>query len=271
MKFATLIILALVIALVMAPAALVAQGRGGQAPAQLTTPQAAAPIDVTGYWVSQIVDEWRFRVTPQKGDVPYLPINADARRIANAWDPDKDIADGKQCRAYGAVGVMQRPGRLHITWENDRTLRIDSDAGTQTRLLHFGATPAQKGERSWQGYSAAQWNVAGRPLLDTGGTGFVPGLGARGPARGGTLIVKTDNMSSGYIRKNGVPYSDDAVLTEYFNVVTNTAAGAQNQLYLAVTAFVEDPKFLNLPFIRTYDFKRQPDAAGWDPTPCLPK
>jgi hypothetical protein len=257
-------------AVMLAPAGMNAQGRGG-APAQPTTPQAAAPIDVTGYWVSQIVDEWRFRVTPQKGDIPYLPINADARRVANAWDPDKDIAEGKQCRAYGAVGVMQRPGRLHVTWENDRTLRIDADAGTQTRLLHFGAAPAQKGARNWQGYSTAQWVVAGRPLLDTGGTGFVPGLGARGPNRGGTLIAKTDNMLSGYIRKNGVPYSEEAVLTEYFNLVTNAAPGAQNQPYLVVTAFVEDPKFLTGPFIRTYTFKKQSDASGWDPTPCLPK
>src|SRR6266566_3189572 len=115
-----------VAAFMLAPGRLNAQGRGAPAPTQPTTPQAAAPIDVTGYWVSQIVDEWRFRVTPQKGDIPYLPINADARKVANAWDPDKDIADGKQCRAYGAVGVMQRPGRLHVTWDNDRTLRIDA-------------------------------------------------------------------------------------------------------------------------------------------------
>src|SRR2546430_8879445 len=117
-----------------------AQGRGGPA-GPPPVAKAAAPFDPTGYWVSEIVDEWRFRVTPQKGDIPYLPINAEARRIANAWDPDKDIADGKQCRAYGAVGVMQRPGRLHVTWDNDRTLRIDADAGTQTRLLHFGIPP----------------------------------------------------------------------------------------------------------------------------------
>ena len=74
------------------------------------TARQAAPIDLTGYWVSLIVDEWRFRVTPQKGDIVYLPLNAQARQIANAWDPDKDQADGNACKAYGAVGVMQRPG-----------------------------------------------------------------------------------------------------------------------------------------------------------------
>jgi len=148
------------------------------------------PIDVTGYWVSQIVDEWRFRVTPQKGDIPYLPINADARKVANAWDPDKDIADGKQCRAYGAVGVMQRPGRLHVTWENDRTVRIDADAGTQTRLLHFGIPPAQKGERSWQGLFSGAVGGCGTPSARHRRHRVRSGLGGRGPNRGGTLIVK---------------------------------------------------------------------------------
>src|SRR5580704_16038018 len=112
-------------------AALYAQ-RPAEAP---RTAQAAAPIDLTGYWVSMIVDEWRFRVTPQKGDIVYLPINATARRIALAWDPAKDEAEGNQCKAYGAVGVMQRPGRLHITWDDDNTLRIETDAGGQTRLV----------------------------------------------------------------------------------------------------------------------------------------
>jgi len=249
-------------------AALHAQGRAAPPPGPPTTPKAAAPIDLTGYWVSMIVDEWRFRVSPQKGDIVYIPLNAEARRIANAWDPAKDEADGQQCKAYGAVGVMQRPGRLHITWENDSTLRIDADAGTQTRLLHFGAPPAQKGAPTWQGYSSAQWLVGARALLDTGGTGFVPGLGPGGNMpRGGTLRVTTTNMLSGYLRKNGVPYSANAVLNEYFNFVT----GGQGEPYFVVTAMVDDPTYLNQQFIRTYNFKKQPDASGWEPTPCLPR
>jgi len=234
---------------------LLAQGRGGAAtPANA---RAAAPADYTGYWVSQIVDEWRFRVTPQKGDIPYLPINAEARRIANAWDPAKDEADGNQCRAYGAVGVMQRPGRLHITWADDNTLKIEADAGTQTRLLHFGAMAVPAGEAGWQGYSHAEWDV---PRVGRGA--------AAAPLRGAnTLKVVTTHMKPGYIRKNGVPYSANAVLTEYFNLVT----GPTGQPYIAVTAFVEDPLYLNGPFIRTYTFKKQDDATGWDPTPCWPR
>jgi hypothetical protein len=252
-----------------ASASLYAQGRAPLPPGPPTTPKAAAPIDLTGYWVSMIVDEWRFRVSPQKGDILYMPINAEARRLANAWDPAKDEADGQQCKAYGAVGVMQRPGRLHIAWENDNTLRIDADAGTQTRLLHFGAPPAQKGAPTLQGYSSAQWLVGNRVLLDMGGSGFAPGLGpgGRNMPRGGTLRVTTTNMLPGYLRKNGVPYSANAVLNEYFNFVT----GGQGGPYFVVTAMVDDPAYLNLPFIRTYNFKKQPDASGWEPIPCLPR
>jgi len=241
-----------------APAVMYAQaGRGGPPPAP-PAPRAAAPIDVTGYWVSLIVDEWRFRVSPQKGDIPYLPINAEARKIAMAWDPDKDEAAGSQCKAYGAVGVMQRPGRLHITWVDDNTLRVETDAGTQTRTLHFGpAAPAQRGEASWQGYSIAQWEVVGAGR----GRGGVPPP----PAKTGTLKVVTTNLLPGYLRKNGVPYSGNAVLTEYFNRL----AGADDQVYLTVTAMLEDPAYLNQPFVRTYQFKQLPDASGWDPTPCL--
>jgi len=233
-------------------------GRGG-APAPVAAKTSPAAIDLTGYWVSLIVDEWRFRVTPQKGDILYLPINAEARRVANDWDPARDEADGNECRAYGAVGVMQRPGRLHITWEDDNTLRIDADSGTQTRFLHFGRAPAQKGAPSWQGYSAAEWTAPGSGLgrgLGMPRSNALPGTG--------TLRVATTNMLPGYIRKNGVPYSANAVLTEWFNRV----AGTDGQPYLAVTAQVDDSAYLTQPFLRTYTFKKQNDASGWEPTPC---
>jgi hypothetical protein len=235
-----------------------------QRPAPPRTAQAAAPIDLTGYWVSQIVDEWRFRVTPQKGDIAYLPINAEARKVAVAWDPDKDKADGVECKAYGAVGVMQRPGRLHIYWKDENTLQIDADAGTQTRILHFGQGSVPASDPTWQGYSVAQWLVRGRPLNDQGrGFGALPP-----PGRGsGSLEVVTTKMKPGYIRKNGVPYSGNAVLTEYMNIL----AGQQGDVYLAVTASVQDPTYLNQPFLRTYTFKKVADATGWDPTPCWNK
>jgi hypothetical protein len=97
-----------------------------------------APVDLTGYWVAYVTEDWRWRmVTPLKGDAASIPTNAESRTVLNAWDPAKDEAAGLQCKSYGAPAIMRVPGRLHITWQDDLTLKIDTDAGQQTRLLHF--------------------------------------------------------------------------------------------------------------------------------------
>jgi len=74
----------------------------------------------------------------------------------------------------------------------------------------------------------------------------------------------TTNLKSGYLRKNGIPYSDDAKLTEYFDVVRIRSGDT----LLMVTSIVDDPKYLRQSFIVTTQFKRQGDAKGWEPTPC---
>jgi hypothetical protein len=235
--------------LVICPALLRAQN---PAAAPLTG-RTAAPFDITGYWVALITDDWRYRMlTPPKGNVDYLPVNAEGRRIAEAWDPAKDEANGEQCKAYGAGGVMRLPGRLHITWEGDNTLRIDTDAGTQTRRFFFAGSQPPPAQSSLQGYSAARWDVAGR---------------GRGPAPGfGQLTVTTTRLRPGYLRKNGVPYSGNAVLNEYFVRLAD-----KGQEYLVLTIMVDDPLYLQQPYVKTYQYRKQPDASGWNPTPCSAK
>lgn len=213
-----------------------------------------APYDLTGHWVALVTDDWRYRMlVPPKGNADYLPVNAEARRVMAAWDPARDEAAGEACRGYGAAGIMRLPGRLHITWENDDTLRMDLDAGTQTRRFVFGSAPPA-GEPSWQGSSSARWMFPG------GGRG-------RGGARPqtGQLVVTTTNMRPGYLRKNGIPYSAGATLTEYYVRLVDHQDG---QEYLAVTTMVDDPQYLAQPYVKTYQFKKQPDATGWMPTPC---
>src|SRR3954462_12671467 len=190
-------------------------GRGGGP----TAGRQGAIIDLTGYWVSVIREDWEFRqVTPDKGIFDTLPLNAEGRRVGNTWDPAKDEAAGEQCRAYGAGNIMRMPTRLHITWENDTTLRIDTDAGTQTRMLHFGPAPAAMGDPSWQGYSVASWELA-----PGAGRGGARGAGGAAPApvvpgAGGDLKVVTTNLKPGYVRRNGAPYSKNAVITEYYDL-----------------------------------------------------
>jgi hypothetical protein len=223
-------------------------GRGGPPPA----PKAAAAIDITGYWVSVVTEDWRYRmVTAPKGKFGGVPLNAEGRRVMNEWDPAKDEAAGQQCRSYGAAALMRVPGRFHITWENETTLHIDADAGKQTRLFHFrGQMPADT-EPSWQGWSVAEWEY---------GNG-------RGPGKGGDLKVVTTHLLAGYLRKNGVPYSANAVVTEYYDLIP----APNGDQWLVVSTEVRDPQYLTMPFITSTHFKKLPDASGWAPEPCSAK
>ena len=216
------------------------RGRGGGAAAPANA-RAAAPIDITGHWVSPITEDWKYRmVTPKKGVFDALPLNAEGRKAGESWDPARDEAAGEQCRAYGAPAIMRMPGRLSITWQDDQTIKVETDAGTQTRLFQFGAAAAA-GEPSWQGRSAAQWNVAGR-----------------------SLKVVTTNLRPGYLRKNGAPYSGKTVVTEYWDL--NTMPNGDR--WLTITTKVEDPVYLTRPLQTSSDFKKLADATGWSPTPC---
>ena len=230
-------------------------GRGGPAPA----PRAGAPIDLTGYWVSIVSEDWRFRMfTPPKGDVFGVPVNAEGTKLANAWDPAKDESAGEQCKSYGMPAIMRVAGRFHITWDSDTTLKIESDAGQQTRLLHFGDSPKQLGVPSLQGYSSASWlRVTAR---SRGGEGQ-PGAGASG---GGSLKVITTNLRAGYLRKNGVPYSGKATVTEYYDIV-HEPDGAD---WVIVKTLVNDPTYLTETFITSTNLRKQRDSSGWNPTPC---
>ena len=241
-----------------------------QQPAQ--TPRSLAPIDLTGNWVSIVTEDWRFRmVTPPKGDYASVPLNAAARAIADKWDPAKDEADGNACKSYGAANIMRVPGRLHISWQDDNTLKIETDAGQQTRLLHFGASAAAaSAEPSWQGYSEATWEFAGgRNPAAGGGRGGAGGGGGRGgaapaPPRGGSLKVVTTRLKEGYLRKNGVPVSENAVVTEYFD--RHDESDGSN--WFTVTTVVNDPKYLQQDFITSTHFKKEADASKWFPSPC---
>jgi len=113
-------------------------GRQGLASAASQSGKDSAVIDLTGYWVSIVDEDWRWRmVTPAKGDYASIPLNAEGKKVADSWDLAKDEAEGNQCRPYGAAALMRLPTRLHVTWKDDNTLQIDTDAGTQSRLLHF--------------------------------------------------------------------------------------------------------------------------------------
>jgi hypothetical protein len=216
---------------------------GGGSAAPRPSPRQAAPIDITGNWVSYVTEDWRFRmITPPKGDYTRVPLSVDGRKAADAWNPTADTAAGNQCRTYGVGGIMRVPGHFRITWQDDSTIRIESDAGMQTRMLHFSAAAVPLRERTWQGYSVAQWD-----------------MGAK------SLRVNTTRFRAGYLRRNGVPYSEDAVINEYFDV----APLPDGNRLLVIQTIVDDPKFLQRPFIVSTHFKQEKDGSKWNPQPCV--
>jgi len=235
-------------------------------PAPKMNPRTEGPLDLTGYWVSLVTEDWRYRMmTPDKGDYPGVPLNATARAIANSWDPAKDEASGNACKAYGAGAIMRIPTRLHVTWVDDNTLKVETDAGQQTRLFHFNGTasPLMNAAPSWQGYSVASYEGL-RPR------GFIVPVAAGSPgsrpAQEGYMKVETTNLKPGYLRKNGVPYSAKASVEEYFDSFTEAG-----NTWLIVTSVVTDPEYLDQSFITSSQFKKQTDATGWNPTPCSAK
>lgn len=241
--------LALAIAIVFP---LLAQPPGGRRGGPPANPKAAAPIDLTGYWVSIVTEDWRYRmVTPAPGDYESVPMTQAAVKIADAWDPAKDEAAGEQCKSYGAPAILRVPEHLHITWADDQTLHMDIDAGKQSRAFHFGEGKAAGGEDaapSLQGDSVAQWEMqreAGKPV-------------------GGSLKVTTSHLTAGYLRKNGVPYSERTSLTEYYDLVHER----NGDLLMVATIVVTDPMYLREPFIVSSHFKKLADDTGWNPTPC---
>ena len=219
-------------------------------------PRQAAPIDLTGQWVAIVNEDWRWRmVTPPKGDFASVPLNEEGRRVAEAWDP---ATDGS-CEAYGAAALLRMPTRLRIRWDGDNKLIVETDAGRQTRTLDFNP-PTAAAAPSLQGQSVAKWVTPTRGPTGPGLAGAVAG-----PDRaGGYLDVRTTNLTGGWLRRNGVPYSDAAQLTEYFT----TFSAPNGAEWLVVTTLLDDPRYLNQRFIVSNHFRRESDNSHWQPKAC---
>jgi hypothetical protein len=231
------------------------------APATQPSAGEQAPYDLSGYWVSVITQNWQFRmVVPGPGEYADIPINAQAKQFADGWKAAPDEAAGKQCEAYGAAVIMRVPERLHIHWLNADVLQVDTDAGMQTRLLHFepGAPGAQMSS-SLQGYSQAKWaSPAGGSLL------FSPPGANLNDKRYRSLYVTTDHLLPGLLRKNGVPYGPDTKMTEWWDLRTEPTG----EQWLSISTKVQDPEYLLEPYIYDSVFVKEPDGSKWDPSAC---
>jgi len=279
-----------------AGARVAAQQAQGAPPPAVVPPAArvAAPIDMAGTWASVITEDWQWRfVTPIVGDYTGVPLNADGDRLARQWNPEADVKAGQQCKGFGAAAIHRLPTRLQISWVDDNTMKLDFDLGTQSRLVYFDKTKAP-GARSLQGHAIGEWidlpapgrgGPVGQPAAGAragappagaaappAGRAGAPAAGARGgraggeaagPRAGGLKIVTT-NLLPQYLRQNGVPVSEKAVVTEYLDVVP-APDGAQ---WLVLKTQVDDPTYLSGWYQVSSNFKKEATAAKWSPTPC---
>lgn len=230
------------------------QGRGG-GPAAPQTPQSIATIDLTGNWVAVVTEDWRWRmVTPPAGDFASLPLNAEGTKVANAWTPAMD----GQCEAFGMAGLLRQPTRLRISWQDPQTLKIETDNGVQTRLLSFDANAAAPAAPSLQGFSRAEW-VRPQPLNAFGALA--------GPAPlvpGGSLKVTTTKLRAAWLRKNGIPYSENAEVTEHFN----RYSVPNGDEWFTVTTILRDPRYYTQDVVVSSHFKKEANGSQWNPAPC---
>ena len=235
-----------------------APGRGGGAAG--ASARAGAPVDLTGTWVSIVTEDWIERMSPESPPSGVAGGGGFGGGGRGGGRGGGVAATSDPCRVYGAGGSMRVPGRLNITWADDNTLKVDMDAGTQTRLFRFNAAATNPGPRSLQGYSVATWETGAR-----GGGGF-PGGGGGGrggaPAapRWGSLKVVTTNMTGGHLLTSRSNYSENAVLTEYFT--RHSDFGIE---YFTVTAVVEDGGQTR---ITSSDFKKEPNGSKFAPSGC---
>ncbi len=280
------------------PGAQRGQPGGRPQPTGPRTGQQAAPIELTGYWVSIVTEDWRWRMlTPPHGDYASVPLTPMARKIADTFDPARYGPGQIDCRAYGAAGLMRMPTRVHISWADPNTLKLETDWGEQTRMIHFmpgrpegistmgddanmppPGTAADRGPGadqnadqaapSLQGTSIAIWQMPYQINSNEGQRGQQRGGGfGRGPQTtlpGGDLRVVTFNMTPGWLRRNGVPYGAHTRMVEYYQTFTDPTG----KHWFDVTTDVEDPEYLTTPFITSDDFRSEPDGSRWAPHPC---
>jgi hypothetical protein len=214
----------------------------------------AAPVDLTGYWVSLVTEDWIERMSP---DSPPSGTGGGFGRRGGGAQPAPDLPvsnPDEPCRVYGAGGSLRVPGRLHITWLDDDTLGIEMDAGSQRRVLNFDTALARADEPSLQGYSVAAWETP-EPRR-----GFRGGGPAAEPPAWGSLRVVTTNMTGGYLLSSRSNYTADAVLTEHF-----TRHSDFGQEYFTVTAVLEDKGGTR---ITSSTFKKEPNGSKFSPTGC---
>jgi hypothetical protein len=203
---------------------------------------ALAQLDVSGEWAPRFHEDQPERIPgPEIGDYLGLPINAAARLRADTWDASLLTLPEHQCKPHPSDYAWRGPANLRVWKEYDRESQqliayhthISWEAPERTIWMDGRPHPPEYAAHTWQGFSTGKWE-------------------------GDMLTITTTHLKNGWIRRNGIPRSDRATVTEHM---------IRHDNFLTVVVIINDPLYLTEPFIRTTDFEadaRQEIA----PYPC---
>lgn len=210
--------------------------------------QTRVGFNLTGMWTAMYHEDELERTDPGSpaGDYLGMPINDEARLRADTWDADLVSVLEHQCIPHSAIYAMRAPSNLKISTVDDPAsgqivaFIVDGTyTGPRTIWMDGRPHPSEFAAHTWSGFSTGAWE-------------------------GDTLHVETTHLKAGYLRRNGVVFSDQAVLTEFFDL---------HDKYLTLTSVAEDPVYLTEPLVRSESWVWNPyqvfqPIAGFGA--CLP-
>jgi hypothetical protein len=205
---------------------------------------ASAQTNLIGYWNPLFHEDVDERIPgPSIGDYLGLPISDAARLRAEAWDASLLSMPEHQCKPHPSTYGFRGVGVLRI-WEDrdedtQQLVKIHTHIAWQEQHREIWMDgrphPPEYAQHTWQGFSTGSWE-------------------------GDVLVVKTTHLKAGWMRRNGLPLSDRATMTDRFHRYGDV---------MTHVSIVEDPVYLTEPLVKTNGFLLQP-AGTMTPYPCEP-
>ena len=201
----------------------------------------ATGVDFTGEWAPRFHEDQPERVPgPELGDYLRIPINPAARMRGETWEASQQTLWEWQCRPHSADYIWRGPSPVRIWKEVDPVSRQVTAWHAEwlrsvDRQIYMDGRPhpSKSAPHTWAGFSTGKWE-------------------------GDMLTIKTTHLKEGYVRRNGLPRSDEAMLTEHWMLHGDV---------LTVATIVYDPVYLTEPFIRTTDYELDLHQQN-PPYPC---
>lgn len=198
---------------------------------------AFAQVDFSGNWGPRFHEDQPERIPgPEIGDFVGLPITEGARQFAESWDPARITLPEQQCRVHVSPYIYRGPLQIRISEERDpltqeliAIVHKFSTYDQERRIYMDGRShPDDYAPHTWMGFSTGRWD-------------------------GDRLVVRTTHIKHGWHRRNGVPQSDRATMTEHFVRIGDV---------MTRISVLHDPVYLTEPLVKSEEFVLNTRQSG---------